>query len=76
MNPRVKEVKYSGNYKLVITFENDEVKLFDVSPYLIYPVYEPLKNDILCSKAKVTHGTVAWNDIIDFDPDTLYLEGK
>ncbi|MEG1410655.1 MAG: DUF2442 domain-containing protein, partial [Terrisporobacter sp.] len=30
----IKDVKPIDNYKLILTFENKEVKLFDMSPYL------------------------------------------
>ena len=42
----VKEVKVLDEYKLLITFENDEVKLFDMNPYLNKGVFSQLK-DIL-----------------------------
>ena len=76
MNPRLKEVNYKSKFKLILTFENDEVKEFDLSPYLHYPVFEPLSDESFCDKAKIFNGTVAWDDTIDFDPDTLYLESK
>ena len=76
MNPRVKNVKYEDPYKLVITFCNDEIKLFDLHGYLQYPVYNALLDTAFCKKVKVYQGTVVWNDEIDFDPDTLYLESK
>lgn len=76
MNPRVTGVKYESRYKLILTFSNNEVRGFDFSAYLLYPVYEPLKEECFCNKAKVFNGTVIWDDTIDFDPDTLYLESK
>ena len=76
MNPRVKNVTYESPYKLVLTFTNNEQKLFDFTEYLSYPIYESLKNELLCSQAKVMTGTVVWNEDVDFDPDTLYLESK
>jgi uncharacterized protein DUF2442 len=76
MNPRVSIVHYKNPYKLILTFTNKEVKEFDLSNYLIYPVYEALKDEAFCSKAKVFNGTVMWDEYIDFDPDTLYLESK
>jgi len=76
MNPRVKDVKYESPYKLVLTFSNNEIKEFDFSFYLHYPVYKVLNDEAFCHKAIVINGTVAWNDEIDFDPDTLYLESK
>jgi hypothetical protein len=76
MNPRVKAVEYEGPWHLMITFTNGEIRVFDISPYLDYPVYEPLRYETFCSQAKAVNGTVAWNDIIDFDPDTLYVESR
>lgn len=76
MNPRVKMVKYESLYKLILTFNNGEVKAFDFAPYLSYPVFEVLKDEAYCRKATVFNGTVVWNDSTDFDPDTLYLESK
>lgn len=76
MNPRVKEVKYESPYKLILTFTNNEVKEFNFTSYLGYPVYEALKDEAFCHKATVINGTVAWDNEIDFDPDTLYLESK
>jgi Protein of unknown function (DUF2442) len=76
MNPRVTAVKYESKYKVVLTFSNKEVREFDFSSYLTYPVYSPLKNESFCQKVHVFNGTVSWDDTIDFDPDTLYLESK
>ena len=74
MNPRAKNISYKSPYNLIVTFTNGEVKIFDLQPYLNYPVYEELKNESYCSKAAVENGTVVWNDEIDIDPDRLYLE--
>jgi hypothetical protein len=76
MNPRVKQVQYRAPYKLLLTFANDERKQFDLLPYLEYPIYSSLKDESYCRKAKVLLGTVAWDEAVDFDPDTLYLESK
>jgi len=76
MNPRVLKVKYIGDYQLLLTFTNNEVKRFDLLNYLHYPVYELLKDEAFCKTVKAAGGTIQWNEYIDFDPDTLYLEGK
>ena len=76
MNPRVTAVEYKSKYELLLTFENNELKEFNLSPYLHYPVFEFLNDESFCSKAKVFNGTVIWDDITDIDPDTLYLESK
>lgn len=75
MNPRVEKVECIDKSKLEITFENNEVKIFDVAPYFVYPVYKKLRDEVFFKKAHMLNGTVVWDDFIDFDPDMLYLEG-
>ncbi|MHB1921216.1 MAG: DUF2442 domain-containing protein [Chitinophagaceae bacterium] len=76
MNPRVNRVQYQFPNKLILTFTNKEVKEFDFTNYLQYPIYKALNDETFCRKAKVFKGTVIWDEWIDFDPDTLYLESK
>ena len=76
MNPKAKKIESIEPYKMVIVFTNNEVKEFNFTPYLHYPVYTSLKNISLFTKATVFNGTVLWDDETDFDPDTLYLESK
>ncbi len=76
MNPRIKTVAYKSPYKLEITFVNGERKEFDLTPYLNYPVFEKLKDESYCRKARVAYGTVLWDEETDFDSDTLYLNSK
>ena len=76
MNPKVNDVKCKHPYKLIITFNNGELKEFDFENYLNYPVYEKLKDPAFCNTVKVFFGTAVWDDDIDFAPDTLYLESK
>lgn len=73
MSPRVVNVKYQEHYKLILTFTNGEVKLFDFQSYLKYPVYKPLQDETFCKKVKTSDGIVQWNEDIDFSPDTIYL---
>lgn len=76
MNPRAKKVKYKSPYRLVVSFTNEETKIFDIQPYLQYPIYENLQDETYCSKAKVQNGIIVWDDETDMDPDRLYLESK
>jgi hypothetical protein len=76
MNPRVLKVEYKGQYHLLLTFTNKEVRQFDLTNYLSYPIYQPLKDESFCRNVRVVNGILQWNDDIDFSPDTLYLESK
>ena len=49
MNPQVIAVDVLDDYKLRITFSSDEVRIFDVTPYLHYSAFKRLKiKAILC----------------------------
>ena len=59
-----------------LVFTNGERSNFDMTPYLSYPEFAPLRIVSFFKLGCVSHGTVAWPNEIDFDPDTLYLEGQ
>ena len=74
MNPRIQSAEYISHNQVRLVFKNGECRLFDFSPYLNYPVYQPLNNEDFSKQVKVEHGTICWDNGIDFDPDRVYLE--
>ena len=72
MNPGPIDVKTLSDHKLLITFENNEQKIFDITPMLESPMYRPLKNKAFFSTAKADGMCVFWNDEIDLCPDMVY----
>ena len=44
MNPRVNAVEPIKDFRLKLTFNNDEKKVFDVKPYLNFGVFQELKD--------------------------------
>lgn len=76
MNSRVAKIKAQKDYCLLITFANGEEKLFDIKPYLETGVFKSLKKLAMFGTARAEYGTVVWQNDVDFDPDTLYLESK
>ncbi|MEI7504674.1 MAG: DUF2442 domain-containing protein [Paludibacter sp.] len=76
MNPRVINVKPEQNFKLLITFNNGEVKSFDVKPYLGIGVFKELQDVSIFNSVKPFLGSVQWANGVDLCPDTLYLEGE
>jgi hypothetical protein len=61
-----------SEYKLLLTFENGEVRLFDMNPYLEKGIFRELKDISLFKSAKVSFDTVEWENEADIDPETLY----
>ena len=74
MNPRVKNVIPNPNFTLNITFENGEVKVFDVKPYLNKGIFKQLNSKEMFYTVKTSLGSIQWQGGQDFCPDTLYLK--
>ena len=72
LGPRVIEVIPNDDYKLFITFNNGENRVFDAQELLEVEVFAPLKNISFFKSAKVEFGTVVWPLGIDCCPDVLY----
>ncbi len=74
MNPRIKSVTATDDYKLILTFNNNEEGIYDCSSLLDFGVFKELKDINYFKKAKVLDGTVVWPHKQDICPDTLYLD--
>ncbi len=72
MFPDVTAVETLPDYCLLLTFENNERKQFDMKPYLHAPVFQTLNNVGFFKRARIDYGTVVWSDEIDIAPETLY----
>ncbi len=61
---------------LLLLFENQEKRLFDMTPYLDKKPFTKLKDSPLFMKATVAYGTVVWPGNIDIAPETLWDYSK
>jgi len=76
MYPRVKDVKPTDDYKLILTFTNGEIKMFDVSPYLEKGFFKQLRDKSYFKSVKPFMDSVQWQNGQDFCPDMLYLDSQ
>ena len=76
MNPRVKSVAATDDYKLHLEFTNGETGVFDCSHLLNFGVFSELLDKHYFRQARVECGTVTWPHEQDICPDTLYLESS
>ena len=74
MNPRIKNVRTSPDYKLHMEFTNEEDGIYDCLPILDFGVFKELKDLSYFNLAQVLDGTVVWSHDQDICPDTLYLD--
>jgi len=68
----IKDVKPLPDYKLLLKFENDENRLFDVQPYLNMGKFSELKDMSLFNSVKVSFDSIEWANHLDFSPEFLY----
>jgi hypothetical protein len=73
MNPHVVSVEVKQEYVLKLAFENNEVRLFDTSPFLDKGIFNELKDINYFKQVKVAFGAIEWPHEQDFSKDTLYL---
>jgi len=65
-------VKPLPDFKLDLTFENGELRRFDMRPLLAIKPWNRIASLNLFERARVDYGTVVWPGEIDIAPETLY----
>lgn len=72
----VTAVEALPSFQLRLTFENGEVRLFDMNCFLkrASGVFIHLRNAELFGQAFVANGTACWPGDVDLDPELLYQE--
>ncbi len=66
------EVKPLERFRLLLTFENKEKRIFDVSPYLEVGKFSELKDPSVFNTVKVKFDSIEWSNCLDLDPELLY----
>jgi len=61
-----------SDYQLELVFENQEIRLFDVKPYLDLGQFQQLKDPRLFNTVHVSFDTIEWANQLDLDPELLY----
>jgi len=68
----VVDVKPLDDYKLELTFENKEIRIFDMKPYLDKGIYKELKDESKFKSVRVSFDSIEWCNQADIDPEFLY----
>ena len=74
LRPKAVEVSVLPEYCLLITFSNNEKRLFDVKPYFSFKPFYELKNEVLFNTVKPAGLSVEWIHGQDICPDDLYYK--
>lgn len=58
---------------ILVTFSNNEKRIFDATYLMKYPVYKDLSDFNIFKKIEIQHGIITWeNGKIDVDTQTVY----
>ncbi len=74
----VKKVTPMEEYRLMVEFDNGEVRIGDIKPLIEKPVFSFLKNTSLFNSVYIEYGAVTWKDDngneVDICSDKLYMD--
>jgi hypothetical protein len=76
VNPRIKTVAPLSEFRLLLTFDNAEERIFDMKPYLTKGVFAELADESLFRSVHVSFDTVEWGNGADLCPEVLYVESE
>jgi len=72
----VTSAEYLGEYKLLVHFNDGEIKVVDLGNYLDKPVFQILKDKSYFEDFQLNPFTVEWKNGADFAPEFLYQIGE
>lgn len=70
--PSVVRAEHAGEFRIRLWFNDGTEGTVDVWPWLIGPIFEPLKSPEYFGQFFLDGGTVAWPNGADIAPETLY----
>ena len=77
MTPQVIDVEAKENYQLILTFDNKEVRIFDMKPYINRSnFFKQLEDEGYFKTVRVSLGSIQWKNGQDLSPYTLYSKSK
>ena len=66
------KVQATDDYRLILSFDNKEKRIFDVKPILSLGRFSELNNLELFKNVRISFDTVEWDNGLDLDPEYLY----
>jgi len=76
--PKITTVTIQPEYRLLVQFENGDLKLYDCRPLLEQEPFQALSDPNLfkCAYADPHGYGVIWNELIDLAESEIWLNGK
>jgi len=73
---KVIAVKPLLDYRLELSFNNGQTRVFDVGPYLDKGIFTELRDPTYFRSVRLAFGSIAWPNEQDFGPESLYVESR
>ncbi len=76
--PKIVSAKPINDHTLLVDFDNNERKTYDITPLLSRTMFEPLQNPVFFRSFSIEHGgyAIIWNEDIDLSENELWSHGK
>ena len=72
----INSVQPLDNYKLLLTFNTNESKVFDMNEYLDHGLFTQLKSKELFDTVRISFDTIQWANGLDLCPEILYEKSE
>ena len=77
MTPQVIGVEPQAEHKVLLTFDNREVRVFDMRPYINRSsFFKQLEDEEYFKTVRVSLGSIQWKNGQDLSPYRLYSQSK
>lgn len=73
---KINHVKLLGNYTIEVAFDNGEIRICDITPFLDKGDFSELKETSMFNTIRSIKWGVEWANGLDLSADTLELIGK
>ncbi len=76
--PRINTATTLDDHTLIVVFDNDEKRKYDISHLLSKSMFEPLKNPVFFKTFNIEKGgyAITWNEDIDISEYELWNHGQ
>ncbi|NOZ72773.1 MAG: DUF2442 domain-containing protein [Chloroflexi bacterium] len=76
--PTIKDVIVRSDHELVVVFSDNTTKVYDISPLLSNPIFEPLRRWAFFKNVRIEPGgyAISWNSEIDISEYELWKNGR
>lgn len=72
----VEKAEYLNDYKIKLWFNNQVIKIVDLSDLLNGEAFSPLKDTEIFKDFSIKFNTIEWKNGADFAPEFLYEIGE